>query len=312
MTMLLDFTLFRVIMITQSYKRRYPESKPVLAICYDFDKTLSPDDMQAQGFIQAVGYHVDDFWNHANKLANLHKMDGNLAYMLKMLLEAKGRLPFTRSTLQNYGERVELFKGVETWFERIREFGRSCNVIVEHYVISSGLKEMIEGTSIAKNGAFDEIYASSFCYNNSGEAIWPAQVVNFTNKTQFLFRISKGILDINDPSVNDYFAEDAFRVPFRNMIYIGDSDTDIPCMKLVNEHDGHSICVYNPYTGDKNKVYRMMRENRSRYFAPADYTEGSELDDLVKAIIRHTAAKEVLINKHRKDFNEAKQRDDEL
>lgn len=285
------------------FERRYREAKPVLAICYDFDKTLSPEDMQAQGFIQSIGYNVDAFWDSTNALARAHDMDGNLAYMLQMRLESEGHFQFTRQMLLEYGSHVRLFEGVTTWFERMREYGRQCGVIVEHYVISSGLKEMIEGTAIA--GEFEKIYASSFCYNADGIAIWPAQVVNFTNKTQFLFRISKGILDINDPSVNDHFPEEAFRVPFRNLVYIGDSDTDIPCMKLVNDHQGHSICVYDPVLGDKTKVYRMMRDARVRYFAPADYREGSELDALLQAIISKTAVAEILDKKHLRDRQEA-------
>ena len=170
----------------------------------------------------------------------------------------------------------------------------SRGVIVEHYIISSGLKEMIEGTSVAKAGAFEKIYASSFMFDDKDVPVWPAQVINYTNKTQFLFRISKGVLDVNDFGVNEYFAPEDIRVPFRNMVYIGDSDTDIPCMKLVNSYGGHSIGVYNNETQDTSKVCRMFCENRIRYFAPADYTEGSSLDTLIKAIIDRTAANEVL------------------
>lgn len=221
-------------MSSNQYTRERKEDKPVLAICYDFDKTLSPDDMQAQGYIQSVGYDVGEFWTESNGLASQNDMDQNLAYMLLMKKKAAGKLVFTRENLENYGAKVSLFPGVEDWFERIRTYGAEHGVIVEHYIISSGLKEMIEGTSVAKNGAFKRIYASSFYYDSDGVAEWPAQVVNYTNKTQFLFRIEKGVLDINDPGVNDSFAPDEIRVPFRNMVYIGDSDTDIPCMKLVN------------------------------------------------------------------------------
>ena len=217
--------------------RKTKEDRPVVAICYDFDKTLSPDDMQAQGYIQSVGYEL-------------------------MMEEAKGNLVFNRKALEEYGSKVKLFPGADTWFERIRQYGEEHGVIVEHYIISSGLKEMIEGTAVAKAGAFEQIYASSFLYDDRGLAIWPAQVVNYTNKTQFLFRISKGVLDWNDPGVNDYFPQDEIRVPFRNMIYIGDSDTDIPCMKLVNSYGGYSIGVYNAETNDRTKVHKMMRDNR--------------------------------------------------
>ena len=166
---------------------------------------------------------------------------------------------------------------------------------------------MIEGTEIARRGVFRKIYASSFFYDDRGMAVWPAQVINYTNKTQYLFRIEKGVLDINDDKVNEYFAPENMRVPFRNMVYIGDSDTDIPCMKLVNINGGHSIGVYNPDTNNKDRVYKMLRDNRIRYFAPADYREGSELDKLLKEIIDKTVAYEALETKHIKDLYETKE-----
>lgn len=276
------------------YERKIKEEHPVLAICYDFDKTLSPNDMQAQGYIQSVGYNVEDFWNESNTLASLNDMDQNSAYMYKMLQEAEGNFVLNKKALNDYGAKVKLFPGVEDWFERIREYGRNRGVIVEHYIISSGLKEMIEGTSVAQKGVFEKIYASSFYYNERKVAVWPAQVINYTNKTQFLFRIEKGVLDINDPGVNDYFKPEDIRIPFRNMVYIGDSDTDIPCMKVVNSYGGHAIGVYNSETKDRKRVYKMLRDNRIKYFAAADYTENSELDYLVKAIIDRTVANERL------------------
>ena len=286
------------------YTRKQKEKDPVLAICYDFDKTLSPDDMQAQGYIQSVGYDVDQFWKESNILAHDNDMDSNLAYMLQMVQKSKGHFQFSREKLMQYGSQVQLFQGVEDWFRRIQDYGRQHHVIVEHYIISSGLKEMIEGTAIAKAGVFEKIYASSFYFDSTGQALWPAQVINYTSKTQFLFRIEKGVLDINDPGVNEYFPPDRIRVPFRNMVYIGDSDTDIPCMKLVNTYGGHSIGVYNPDTGDKTKVYRMIQDQRIRYFAPADYREGSELDGLVRSIIDKTAVYEVLQNRYYENLAE--------
>ena len=290
-----------------NYDRKRKEDRPVLAICYDFDKTLSPDDMQAQGYIQSVGYDVQKFWDESNDLAKANDMDNNLAYMWKMVQESEGRMVFNKEKLAEYGARVKLFDGVEDWFERIRAYGKTRNVIVEHYIISSGLKEMIEGTKMARAGAFEKIYASSFYFNDRGVAKWPAQVINYTRKTQFLFRIEKGVLDINDPGVNAYFSPEEIRVPFRNMVYIGDSDTDIPCMKLVNTYGGHSIGVYDPATQNKKKVYKMMHDKRIRYYAPADYTERSELDLLVKAIIDKTAANEILEDRHFRNIAEAKE-----
>lgn len=281
------------------------EEKPVVAICYDFDKTLSPDDMQAQGFIQKLGYEIGDFWKKSNGFAIKNDMDQNLAYMFTMKTESAGKVLFTKTELAKFGSEVKLFPGVEGWFERIRKYGEEKGVIVEHYIISSGLKEMIEGTSIAKKGAFKKIYATSFYCDENGVAVWPAQVVNYTNKTQFLFRITKGVLDVNNAAVNDFFSENDLRVPFRNMIYLGDSDTDIPCMKLVKTKGGYSIGVFNPETNDRTKVYKMTRDNRIDYFVPADYSENTELDILIKTIIDKTVFNELLENKKNNDKKEA-------
>ena len=275
------------------FERKHKEDRPVIAICYDFDRTLSPDDMQAQGFIQEVGWSVSDFWKGTTRLARDNDMDANLAYMLMMLEESRGKFLLTKQALMDYGARVQLFPGVADWFERIRRYGQEQGVIVEHYIISSGIREMIEGTQMARDGAFTAIYASSFYFNEKNEAVWPAMAVNYTNKTQFLFRIEKGVLDVNDPAVNDNFPLEERRVPFRNMVYIGDSDTDVPCMRLVNAYGGYSIGVFDPETG-KRKVYKMLKENRIKYFAEADYREDSALDFLVKSIIQRTVVNEKL------------------
>ena len=275
--------------------RARKESQPVLAICYDFDKTLSPDNMQAQGFLQAIDYEDQDaFWKEVMDLAVANEMDTDLAWMYKMVKDSHGKLIPSRTKLKEYGESIELNPGVEEWFERINEYGAEHGVIVEHYIISSGIREMIEGTKPAREGAFAKIYASSFLYDDAGVAVWPAQVINYTNKTQYLFRISKGVLDVTDRGVNDKIPNSEMRVPFRNMVYIGDSDTDVPCMKLVNSYGGHAIGVYDPTTGDKCKVQKMLRDNRIKYYAPADYREDTELDKLIKTIIRKTRESEKL------------------
>ena len=287
------------------YERLKKEERPVLALCYDFDRTLSPDDMQAQGFIQSVGEDVKEFWKQSNELAEKNDMDMNLAYMLTMVKKAKGKFYVTKKALAEYGAKIKLYDGVEGWFGRINEYGESRGIIVEHYIISSGLKEMIEGTAIA--GEFKKIYSSAFMYDEYGVPEWPAQTINYTNKTQFLFRIEKGCLNINDhEGVNEYIPPENIRVPLRNIVYFGDSDTDIPCMKLVNSYGGHSIGVYDKASGNKEKVYRLIKNNRIRYFAPADYTEGSEIDCLVKAIINKTAAYEKLESKHVHDLLETR------
>ena len=291
-------------MSDRDYLRKHKEELPVIAICYDFDKTLTPNEMQAQGYIQSLGYEVEEFWNKSNGMAADNDMDENLAYMYMMVNEFKDHHKLDRKTLEAYGAEVQLFSGVNDWFKRIRDYGLKRGVLVEHYIISSGIKEMIEGTEIAKNGEFEKIYASSFYFDDKGIARWPAQVVNYTNKTQFLFRIQKGTLDINDPGINDYFPPDEIRVPFRNIIYIGDSDTDIPCMKLVNTYGGFSVGVYNP-DHSKEKVYRMIKDNRIKYFAPADYRENKELDLIIKNIIERTVFNEKLESTHYSCLKEA-------
>ena len=292
-------------MITYKKESTSESNLPVLAICYDFDKTLSPDDMQAQGFIQSLNVDVNEFWQESNTLAKEHDMDNNLAYMYMMATKSYGKQFLTKEVLAEYGSKVALYNGVSTWFERIRQYGLKQGVQIEHYIISSGLKEMIEGTEMAKNGVFKKIYASAFMFDDKDVAVWPAQAINYTNKTQFLFRIQKGVLDINDAGVNDYRRPEEQRVPFRNMIYIGDSDTDIPCMSLVNINGGHSIGVYDPDSKNKEKVYKMMQHHRIRYYAPADYTDGSDLDTVVKQIIQKTAAYEALEQQYVRNKHEA-------
>lgn len=270
--------------------RRKPKDRPVVAICYDFDKTLTPDDMQAQGFIQSVGYHVADFWKETQMLSKQHGMDSNLAYMYKMVEKSHDHAPITRQLLEDYGAKIEFFPGVESWFKRISDYGLTKGIEVEHYIISSGLKEMIEGTVLGKEGVFKRIYASSFMFNEHKEAIWPAQAINYTNKTQFLYRIEKGVLDLHDEGVNDRYFPGEHRVPFNHMVYIGDSDTDIPCMRLVNRNGGYSIGVYNPFTNDKTKVNKMLHDERVAFVAPADYEKDSQLDQLLETILTKIAS----------------------
>ena len=276
---------------------------PIIAICYDFDKTLTPDDMQAQGFIQSVENDVEEFWKKSNSLAKENNMDQNLAYMFQMSDESTGRLWITKKSLEEYGEKIKYFPGVDTWFKRMNVYGEKKGVVIEHYVISSGLKEMIDGTSIANE--FKRIYACSFYYGPKGNALWPAQSVNYTNKTQYLFRIEKGTLDVYDQRVNDHFQSSEIRIPFSNMVYIGDSDTDVPCMKVVDEYGGYSIGVYDPDINDKSKVLKIYKDGRIKLFAPAIYEKNSELEKMVKAIIDKIAASDPVNKFYQKCQKEA-------
>ena len=159
-----------------------------------------------------------------------------------------------------------------------------------HYINSSGMKEIIEGTSIAHE--FKHIYACSFLYNVDGIAYWPAVAVNYTNKTQFIFKINKGVESVYDTfKVNEYMEENQRPVPFKRMIYVGDGMTDIPCMRLVKNYGGHSIAVYSPENASKRReMNALIRDNRVNFVCPADYTAGSEMDTLVKTIIDKIAA----------------------
>ena len=262
------------------------ERKVTAALIYDFDGTLAPGNMQEYDFIPAVGKSNKEFWNDANTLAEQQDADQVLTYMARMIQEAQSKgLSLRREAFRESGRHVELYRGVKEWFARINDYGRSRGVNILHYINSSGLKEIIEGTSIAHE--FKNIYACSFLYNVDGIAYWPAVAVNYTNKTQFIFKINKGVESVFDTrEVNRYMEEKSRPVPFSRMIYVGDGTTDIPCMRLVKNFGGHSIAVYNPdETGQRRTLNDLIRDNRVNHVCPADYTEGSEIDTVVKTII---------------------------
>ena len=261
--------------------------RPIIAFLYDFDKTLCTTDMQNYAFIPGLGMTPAEFWAEANGFGRRHRMDGILAYMYIMLPEAERRdRPFTREDLVEKGRGIELFPGVEDWFRRINAFGETQGVQVEHYVISSGLREIIEGSSISRE--FREIYASEFYYDQAGRPVWPKLAVNFTAKTQFVYRINKGVLDVSDDkTLNDSMPDDSKRVPFTNMIYMGDGLSDVPCMKMMRAYGGQAIAVYQ--AANRSGVEELLAKRRVDYIFPADYREGTGLDETVKNIIRKMA-----------------------
>ena len=257
-----------------------------VALIYDFDGTLAAGNMQEYDFIPAVGKSNKEFWSDANKLAEEQDADQILTYMALMIREAQAKgHSLRREAFQESGRKVVLYPGVEEWFERINSYGASQGVKILHYINSSGLKEIIEGTKIADR--FQKIYACSFLYNVDGIAYWPGVAVNYTNKTQFIFKINKGVESVYDTQlVNRYMEEKSRPVPFSRMIYVGDGTTDIPCMRLVKNFGGHSIAVYNPKDkGKRNEMNTLIRDNRVNHVCPADYSDGSEMDIVVKAII---------------------------
>lgn len=266
---------------------------PIVAIMYDFDKTLCTKDMQDYSFIPSLGMTESEFWSFANELGTNEHMDSVLAYMYAMVKMSKDKnIPILRQKLVDMGRNVELFCGVENWFERISDFGSEQGVQVEHYVISSGMKEIIEGTSISKY--FKSIFACEFLYDENGNGIWPKTDVNYTNKTQFVYRINKGVLDVaNNNDLNRSMPDDSKRVPFCNMIYIGDGLSDVPCMKMMKAYGGYSIAVYQ---SRDSKVEDLLRNDRVDYIYPADYRDGTGLDTTVRNIIRKMAICDILFN----------------
>lgn len=272
--------------------------KTKVAICYDFDKTLSPDDMQSFTFIPSIGMSKEEFWTESNNLAKTNQMDKNLSWMHLMLKKSNANnLSITKESFQALGKDVELFKGVPTWFKHVNALGEKLGIEVHHYIISSGLKEIIEGSKIASN--FDRIYASRFLYSVDDIAIWPAQTVNYTTKTQYIFRIAKGYLDESDERVNNSVPDNELDIPFENFIYIGDSDTDIPCMRVVTSRGGYSIGVYNPKTDRRDRVYQLYEDGRLSFFAPADYSNSGELYKTVEGILKNISTKTDLDNRSR-------------
>lgn len=257
---------------------------PIIAFLYDFDKTLCTTDMEDYAFIPSLGYTPAEFWGRANAFGWENRMDGLLAYMYTMIQEcAAQNIKLDRAFLNHCGESIQLFPGVREWFARINAFGESLGVQVEHYVISSGLREIIEGSGIAQE--FREIYACEFYYNENGDACWPKLDVNFTNKTQFVYRINKGILDVSrDKELNDSMPDDSKRVPFTNMIYMGDGLSDVPCMKMMRAYGGQAIAVYQ--ASNRQGVEKLLADGRVDFIFPADYREGMELDRTARDILR--------------------------
>ncbi len=268
-------------------------NKPILAFVYDFDKTLCVDDMQNFSFIPTLGMKPREFWDATTAFSEKCGMERILSYMYMMIdLSKKKGIAITREWLNSLGKDVKFYDGVTTWFKRLNAYGEEKGVIVEHYILSSGTSEIIEGSSIAKE--FKRIFGCEFMYDENGVASWPKNTVNYTSKTQYLYRISKGALDIqDDEKVNQRI--ETKRVPFRNIVYLGDGMTDVPCMAIVKEKGGRSIAVCQK--GKEEKAKQLYEDERINYYCVADYRAGSKLEKFAKLIIDATSITEQIINK---------------
>ena len=276
--------------------------RPIVAIMYDFDKTLSPRDMQEYTFIPGIGMEAEEFWRLCNRRAKDYNMDEILAYMITMVQEAAGKMLLNRAVFNELGKGVQFFPGVTGWFDRVNCYGEALGLQVEHYIISCGLKEIIEGMEIAKH--FKAIYSTEFCYDERGVPIWPAMAVNYTNKQQFMYRINKGVFDVTEHrALNQYTPPGEHRVPFSNMIYVGDGLTDVPCMKLVRISGGHSIAVYRPE--DRSVADDLIRHGRVDFTAPADYSKGGKMERTVFAVLDQIKTLNTTMEMHLSDLAEA-------
>jgi hypothetical protein len=266
------------------------ESGTRAAIVYDFDGTLAGGNIQERTFLPEIG--ITDpkvFWDEVKEQARRHDCDEVLIYMWLMLERAKRQgIAVTQEILRRHGRKAALFPGVDTWFDRIGAYARDLGLELQHYVISSGTHEMISGCPISDK--LDGIYASRFIYDADGRAVWPGLAINYTSKTQFLFRINKGIRNSWDnESVNRWIPMHERPVPFERMLFVGDGDTDIPSMKMVRHQGGYSMAVFDPQKlheqHSQERVYNLIAEDRVNFVAPADYNDGTQLDVTVKGIL---------------------------
>ncbi len=277
-------------------------SKPIVALIYDFDNTLSTRDMQEFTFIPALGMTPSEFWNNCDSLAHERNMDHILAYMYLMAQKAHEKgIDLSPASLRKMGEQVEFFDGVTDWFKRINDYGAQLGLEVRHYIISCGLKHMIEGCPIGHE--FYNVFACDYLYNDKGEIMWPSVAINYTSKTQFLYRINKGVEDVGEhKKLNMYMPQSQRVVPFENMIYIGDGLTDVPSMKLTRQRGGYAIGVYrNP----QDASY-LVKEDRVDFYVPGNYTEGSAMDVAMKAIFQRISARQRFKELSESSYNAAK------
>lgn len=280
------------------------KKRPVVVLMYDFDKTLCDRDMQEYSFIPSLGLTPAEFWGKANEVAVSCNMERILSYMYVMMAEAKAKgIKLTREYLNSCAKGMKFYKGVDTWFSRINKFGEALGVKVEHYVLSSGTTEIIEGSPIAKE--FKKIYGCAFHYDENGVVDFPLNTVNYTTKTQYIYRISKGVFDItNDIDLNAKTDPKQRHASFKNMIYIGDGLTDVPCMKMVAERGGKAIALYQK--GKINNASDLLLDGRADFLTQADYSEGSELESVVKQNIERISLEADLDKKFKQMYEKAK------
>jgi hypothetical protein len=258
------------------------------AIVYDFDGTLARGNLQECSFIPKMNLTREDFWKAVKRRTKEEDADEILVYMHLMLEKARdAEEAVSKEMLREHGRKANLFSGLDggAWFTRINAFATHHGLDLQHYIVSSGIEEMIRGCSIQRY--FRKIYASKYIYQND-VAAWPGVAINYTTKTQYLFRINKGVENHwNNDDINKFMPESSRPVPFKRMIFLGDGETDIPTMKMLTYQGGHSIAVYDEARGDRDleKIHKLIADGRVDFVAPANYEEHSQLDIIIKGIL---------------------------
>ena len=267
-----------------------------IALVFDYDQTLSPNYMQDEVLFPSFGIDPPKFWQRCHALVHDEGYDSELAY-LKALLDCLGMDRPTNQQLRDLGAGLQFYPGIPGMFEEfktglLRPEHEMLGIRVEYYIISSGIKALLEGSRLAPH--VRAIFACEFAGDASGRIAFPKRVISHTQKTQFLFRINKGMLD-HSQDVNDHMPPDLRPVPFEHMIYIGDGPTDVPCFTVVRQHGGHAIAVYNPDDKSRTsfrKCYQLVgTADRVHHIAPADYRPGSHLRLLIEQMVGETADK---------------------
>ncbi|MBA2271195.1 MAG: haloacid dehalogenase-like hydrolase [Chthoniobacterales bacterium] len=265
-----------------------------IAIVYDYDQTLSPSYMQDEVVFPAFGINKDGFWRRCSELVASQGYDNELAYM-KVLLDTLGMDRPTNADLKSLGEKLNFYQGLPEMFEEfgdglLTEEQRTHGISVEHYIISSGMKILIEGSRLAPY--VRAIFGCEFAEDDEGRITFPKRVISHTQKTQYLFRINKGLLDMSQ-DVNDHMDPGIRPIPFAHMIYVGDGPTDVPCFTVMRKNGGEAIAVYNPYDPARagfKKCYQLSTHaDRVKHIAPADYRPGTHLRMLLEQMVEETA-----------------------
>lgn len=276
-----------------------------IAIIYDYDQTLSPTYMQEEALFPVFGINSEQFWKRCGELVKEQGYDNELAYMKVMLDYLEMDRP-TNVELRKLGEKLTFYKGLPDMFEEFKTGLLSTEheaygINVEHYIVSSGLKILLEGSKLAPY--VKAVFGCEFAEDAQGRITFPRRVISHTQKTQFLFRINKGMLDMSE-DVNDHMAPELRPIPFTNMVYIGDGPTDVPCFTVMRRNGGQAIAVYNaedPTRTSFKKCYQLSTHaDRVKNIAPSDFRRGSHLRLLVEEMVHEIA--EEIVQRRRDDL----------